>query len=90
MKRGTYILFFLVFILIIIPLVLSINVINKDITGNVITGDATNQVGMNIAVIAWFPLLSIIHPENETYIVNNYRDSSDAALIRRLSGNIGR
>jgi len=27
---------------------------------------------------------------NETYIVNNYRDSSDAALIRRLSGNIGR
>jgi len=25
---------------------------------------------------------------NETYINNNYRDSSDAALIRRLSGNI--
>jgi len=25
---------------------------------------------------------------NETYIISNYRDSSDAALIRRLSGNI--
>jgi len=27
---------------------------------------------------------------NEAYNFNNYRDSSDAALIRRLSGNIGR
>jgi hypothetical protein len=27
---------------------------------------------------------------NETYIINNYRDSSDAALLRRLSGDIGR
>lgn len=27
---------------------------------------------------------------NEAYVVNNYRDSSDAALIRRLSGYIGR
>jgi len=80
MKRGTSILFFLVFILIIIPLIISINVISKDIAGNVITGeaitgeiitgDATQPISMNIYVTSTILFLSIIHPENKTYIVN--------------------
>jgi hypothetical protein len=98
MKRGIHILFFLVFILIILPLIISINVIGKDITGNVInkditggviTGDATQQIVMNIDVIAYFPFLSIISPGNKTYLTNeslllNYSVSNEQAAWYNL------
>ena len=62
---GWKIVFLILFFLIVIP------IISSEITGEVITGKAlTQNVAMNITIIEAAPSLSIISPENKTYLTN--------------------
>ena len=59
------------------------------ITGDIITGQATNSVGLNLTITAFFPLLSILSPENKTYLTNeslllNFSVSSEETIWYNL------
>jgi len=59
------------FVLLLIINIFNIAGINEDsITGKVITGDASQNVGLNISVIAYIPPLTINSPKNDTYLTN--------------------
>lgn len=67
MKRGSLITILCILILIGLTFVIS-----GELTGEVITGEATTQTfSANISVTGSFPLLTILSPENKTYTENN-------------------
>jgi len=63
--------------------------VDKRVTGEVITGEATQNIGMNISVIAYFPVLTILSPKNGTYLVNesillNYSVKNEQSVWYKL------
>src|SRR3989344_3187831 len=61
------------FMLLLISLLEIINLqgtLEKTITGEIITGDAAQNMGMNISIIG-APRINLITPENKTYFSNN-------------------
>ncbi len=48
----------------------AVNIIGKAITGETVTGEATKPLGMNITVSVFLPILSILSPQNKTYLTN--------------------
>lgn len=60
------------------------------ITGDTITGEVSaQQLNMNISVVAYFPTLTILSPENKTYLTNeslllNYRVVNKQAIWYNL------
>jgi len=81
MKKKGYLILLFVFLLIINI----IGIKGNSITGEIITGDATQTVGMSIFVTAYFPLLTIISPENKIYLTNeslllNYSVSNEQVI----------
>ncbi|MFH1585222.1 MAG: hypothetical protein ABIB79_00460 [archaeon] len=63
-----------------------------EITGEVITGEATQTVGMNITVTSGAPSLSIISPLNQTYInltiLLNYTVSGEESVWYNLDNSV--
>lgn len=48
----------------------AINITGRAITGETVTGEATKPVGMNITISVFLPTLSILSPQNKTYLTN--------------------
>jgi len=60
---------YFILILFLLFVIINSNVLAQ-ITGDTVTGDATQGVGMNISVIAGVPTLTIVSPQNHTYPFN--------------------
>ena len=64
-----YIIFLALFILIVNLNIIS-GITGEVITGETVTGEATSSVAFNITISAGLPTLSILKPENSTYLTN--------------------
>ena len=89
MRLNLYLFIFVLF-LIIFSLSISAEITGESITGEIVTGEAIQQaLGLNISVIMPPPTLTLITPENETYIDNqtillNYSASNEDAVWYNL------
>jgi len=68
-KRGCLVVLLLVLIIVSISGIIG-DITGEVITGDTITGEATQNIGMNISIIAYFPVLTIVSPQNKTYLIN--------------------
>ena len=74
MKRNLFYIFVLLFLITQnISAELTGEAVTGELTGEAITGEATtHEISLGIAVIGMIPNLSIMHPENKTYITTNF------------------
>lgn len=84
-KKGCLIFLFVFLLIINVIGITGKPITGEAITGESITGEAAQSVGMGIFVTAYFPLLSILSPENKTYLTNeslllNYSVSNEQAI----------
>ena len=86
-EKEKYLVFIFVWFLLLGVGVIIAEITGEVITGDFITGEATQTVGMNITVTSGAPSLNILSPTNTTltvsYRINTTRDvNAPAATVR--------